>query len=413
MLSQENKPSKRAAWFPTIRRDVELYAFKENNRTLIAFHDPLGLVPKGFALDYITAPLLACFDGRHRRDALSQVQSETQLEALNALETLLEEMFILETPGLNAEKERIETTFESLPIRRATCAGSSYPNDADAARALFDAAFHSHHAQSFESVKAVFAPHIDYRVGLHAYLGAFSAVKLARPKRIVLLATSHYAGMYGPLYDGFPVIASLKDFETPFGTVTTDKKSVMKLCADLPEAVSSRDRAHRLEHSVELHAVLLHYLLGNTFTLVPLLVTSFDDLLHSDAALAGQGKKIDAVANWLEVQFGRDEETIFCVSGDLAHIGRKFGDRKPAKMLLPNVQAFDASFISAATAGSSEALLAHMRSNLDAFRICGFPPLYLLLRCLKNLKGTQTAYQVWDEEERESAVTFSGIVFRE
>jgi hypothetical protein len=81
--------------------------------------------------------------------------------------------------------------------------------------------------------------------------------------------------------------------------------------------------------------------------------------------------------------------------------------------MLPDVRNFDSAFITAAGSGSATEVLKTMRTNLDAFRICGFPPLYLMLKSLPGLTGECVSYAVWDEKERESAVSYSGVLFRE
>ena len=52
-----------------------------------------------------------------------------------------------------------------------------------------------------------------------------------------------------------------------------------------------------------------------------------------------------------------------------------------------------------------------MKSNFDAYRICGFSPLMSLMKAMPDLKGKRVSYDVWDEKERESAVTFGSILY--
>ena len=229
---------------------------------------------------------------------------------------------------------------------------------------------------------------------------------------MVLLATSHYAESYYPLYDGKPFIATRKDFETPLGTVTTDKES-LRVLEEQADAVgcSFADRAHRTEHSIELHLIFLQYLWSHHFTLVPLLVGSLEEMYYAEDG--DIGRKVDNMASFLRDHFASDPDTLFVISGDLSHVGHKFGDESPASEMFGDIRTFDREFLDHAAAGRSRELLQMMKRDYDPFRICGFPPLYTALQALCGLKGKMTSYELWDERERESAVTFGSVLFQE
>ncbi|MDX1639028.1 MAG: AmmeMemoRadiSam system protein B, partial [Balneolaceae bacterium] len=77
------------------------------------------------------------------------------------------------------------------------------------------------------------------------------------------------------------------------------------------------------------------------------------------------------------------------------------------------VEHFDRIFIQYAAGNNRKALLSLMKEQCDPYRICGFPPLYTFLQSASALQGEQITYDLWDETERESAVTFGSILYRQ
>jgi hypothetical protein len=53
-----------------------------------------------------------------------------------------------------------------------------------------------------------------------------------------------------------------------------------------------------------------------------------------------------------------------------------------------------------------------MSEKYDPYRICGYPPLYSFLKTKPDLKGEVLTYDIWDESERESGVSFGSIIYR-
>lgn len=411
---------------PPIRSDVEMIPVTHEGSELIYFHDPRGYLPGPIALDRQITALVPMLNGRFSvRDICNDLKrygSEVDAEHLLAFVRQLDEARLLLSPWFTHCKTEIEASFEKQNVRPAVCAGSSYPAAADEIREMLDAAFASNGEDSMGSkdvsdgsdgaIKALYAPHIDLRVGFASYVPAFRPLGRLRPRRVVLLATSHYSGSYYPLYDGKPFIATRKDFETPLGTVSTDRET-LRMLEEQADALgcSFSDRAHRTEHSIELHLIFLQYLWSHPFTLVPLLVGSLEELYYMEDG--DVGRKVEGMASFLRDQFANDPDTLFLISGDLSHVGHKFGDQAAASKMFGDVRAFDREFLDHAAAGSGRELLKMMKRGLDPYRICGFPPLYTALQALCGIKGKMTSYELWDERERESAVTFGSVLFQE
>jgi predicted class III extradiol MEMO1 family dioxygenase len=124
-----------------------------------------------------------------------------------------------------------------------------------------------------------------------------------------------------------------------------------------------------------------------------------------------RGKQIDHFSSILRNSFGDDDETFFLISGDLAHFGKKFGDNNPAESMFGEVESFDRKFLEFGADNDKNGMLDLMKQDMDPYRICGFPPLYTFLQVFPDLRGQVLNYDLWNERERESAVTFGSILY--
>lgn len=183
-------------------------------------------------------------------------------------------------------------------IRPAAVAGSFYPGEAStlAAEVAAYLAAARRDTEGAPAPKAIIAPHAGY-----IYSGAIAASIYARfaplrgrIRRVVLAGPAHRVFVRGAAIPGTHAFAS------PLGVVELDLQALEALRA-LP-FVEVSDRAHALEHSLEVHLPFLQAVLG-TFTLVPVVV--------GDASP-------EEVARLFDTVWG-GPETLIVVSSDLSH----------------------------------------------------------------------------------------------
>lgn len=396
---------------PPLRRDIQVIPVQEDGRDLLLFYDPMDLARPGFALDGSVEPVLSLIDGYKTAEQLAAYFENGVTGArLLKLITMMDEQRLLDSPYFLQYRIRKEEDFEGSGIRKPALAGSSYPADVTQLRAFMDETMSLATGCPSEQPprKALFAPHIDLRVGSRQYADAFSSIKQLTPKRVVILATSHYSGYYPELYSGFPFIGSGKDYELPGRTFTTDTGALKILSEQGEESgFTMKDRAHRVEHSIETHLLFLSHFWKHDFSIVPILVGGIDELFYMpDGELGG---KVERFAG--DLRKINSDDTFFLISGDLSHVGKKFGDREPAAGLRPEVEEFDRKFVHAAVSGNGKEMLDLLSKDQDPYRICGFPPLYSFLKAFPGLEGNKVNYHWWDESERESAVSFGSIAF--
>ena len=91
--------------------------------------------------------------------------------------------------------------------------------------------------------------------------------------------------------------------------------------------------AHLPEHSIELEVVLLQFLYEGKrdIRIVPLVVGSFQDTVIT----GGSPREMNDIGRMIEALRAVRRDTLepicYLISGDLAHIGPKFGDEDPVK----------------------------------------------------------------------------------
>lgn len=402
-----------SAPIPPVRRDIQIIPVTDNGRDLLIFYDPIKIAESGFALDSSVEPILSLIDGQK---SITQMQpffrNGISPDKLLEFVQMLDNQKLLESPYFQHYSGWIEEQFENSDIRQPALVQTSYPAEIAELKAfmdsLMDEAGSSNTDNPVKEAKALYAPHIDLRVGSKQYAEAFSALKNLRPKRVVILATSHYSGYHPEIYDGNPFIGSRKDYLLPGTRFETDLAYIEKLEETAESAgFTLHDRAHRIEHSIETHLLFIHHIWQHDFKIVPILVGGLDELFYKEDGDLGQ--KVSAFTETL--QQADDEDTFYLISGDLSHVGRKFGDQVQASIMRPDVEEFDESFLSAAVQGDNQIMLQTVAEEFDAYRVCGFPPLYTFLKAFPGLNGKKINYHWWDESERESAVSFGSVIY--
>ena len=392
---------------PSVRRDLELIPINDKGREILYFHDALKYMQANFALDLKVQPILSLLTGRHSVEQITSLLNNSigQEELLSFIQ-FLDDHLILESKNFKIRSEEFENDFESSSVRKPALAGQSYPDDKKSYKRFIGEILESGASPEILPKKALFAPHIEIQIGRNSYSRAFSSLKKIAPKRVVIFATAHYAGLYGSMYDNLPFIGTQKDFELPGRTISTDKKVIEALNINSENTgFTVHDRAHRIEHSIETHLVFLDQIWKHEFEIVPILVSSFDELFYKkDGNLAS---KLNAFSD--QIKSLDDKDTFYLISGDLSHIGKKFGDSDAASKIRDKASVSDRKFIRLSEENNPNLLLEQIGKNYDAYRVCGFSPILTFMKAFPGIKGHELSYEWWDETERESAVSFGAI----
>ena len=397
---------------PPIRYDIQSFPIQQNGEQYLFFYDSLNYATNNFTLPSDSITILSLLDGNKSIDDLIKLSTgEVSKNDLLNYVRYLDENGILYSSYFKKLSEKTEIDYEQSRFHISNTAGISFSSNPNELIEYLDNAFNNNYIETAQNARALYAPHIDPRVGLSSYVKAFSTIRELTPKKVFILATSHYSGMYGNLYEDYPFIISEKTFQLPNGSIDSNKDFRRMLSPKKWNqiGVSFNDRAHRVEHSIELHLLFLNHIWKHEFEIVPILVGGMDELLYADES--HKQAQMETFATFLEEIYGDDPEAFFLISGDLSHFGKKFGDENPAMTMMEDVEFNDQLFMQAGASGNPKHLLYMMKETNDKYRICGFSPLITFLTAFNGIEGKVLNYDVWDEKERESAVTYGSILF--
>jgi AmmeMemoRadiSam system protein B len=411
-------------------RPVEAFPIEQDGQTFVCLRDPYH-----FSKPILVSPpayfVLAHLDGQHSfidiQAAYCQRFGQLLLsEDLKALMDLLDQNYYLHNQRFIARQRQVVDEFSRQPTRVPALAGSVYKEAPDGLAAQLDGYFSAPEGpglpdtlQSDSVPKALVSPHIDFQRGGPYYAWAYRELIHSEGADLyVLFGTSHGGGQS-------PFVATLKDFETPFGVVETDKSFLQELQRGYGVDLFCEEFLHRSEHSLEFQVVFLKYVahrraaqIGGQkpFKIVPLLVSSFHSMVR-ERTLPGTDPGVGDFLNRLVDLVQREKRQVCFVAGvDLAHVGTQFGDPEAVTpSFLKWVETEDHRLIERLAALDAEGLFHEIAKDQDRRRICGFSPLYSLVHVLSRVvnasRGELLKYSQSYSAETGSAVTFTSMVF--
>jgi AmmeMemoRadiSam system protein B len=338
--------------------------------------------------------------------AMHQVGGELlPLDLFTSLIGRLDEAYYLESQRF---LERVHG-----PVREPACLGC-YASDPEMLRRQVRRLFTDARgpglpncARAGSRLRGALLPHIDYQRGGVSYAWGFKEVfEQTDASLFVIIATSHYSAQR--------FILTRKDFKTPLGITPTDQAYLDRLVAHYGPGLFDDEIAHLPEHSIELEVVFLQYLYEKyrPIRIVPLLVGSFQDAVQSGVpprALDDVGRMIEALRR---VEGESHEPICYIISGDLAHLGPKFGDAgSVGEDLLQRSQDQDQKLLRRAEAGDTSGYFRLIADEFDRRRICGLPPTYTTLEALKPRFGKTLHYDRYIHARGFESVSFASVAF--
>jgi hypothetical protein len=399
-------------------RAVDAFPVEHEGQRVVALRDPSGFTESVVLLPGPLLEIVSMLDGEH---TLTDVQVAvmkrhgrrvTDDEIEGVLDSLDEHGF-LDTPRFAERLAAVEAAFRGAPSRQASHAGGSYAGDPDELRRTMDAFFAAPTgpgpitaSAAGAPVRGIIAPHIDYHRGGPAYAWAYrDLAERCDADLFVIFGTCH-AGLTQPF------ALTRKAYETPLGAAAADQDFIDALVKRARHDCFASELGHRGEHSIEFQAVFLRYLFGGRrdFTIVPILASFAHEALargrraEDDARVA---TFLDAV---IETAAAQNRRVAFVAGADLAHVGPRFGDAKPVSPAeLQRIEREDRVMLEPVARGNADGFFASIEADGDRRRICGFSPIYALLRCLPGVPGTVRHYGQWPDPQ--AVVTHASVVF--
>ena len=130
-------------------------------------------------------------------------------------------------------------------------------------------------------------------------------------------------------------------------------------------------------------------------------------VLTDPATAESADRFLDALA---ETAAASGRRVAYVAGADLAHVGPRFGDQAPvSSAALASIAEEDRRMLEPVVAGDAAGFYDAVASDGDSRRICGFSPIYALLRVLGARRGTLRRYSQWPDPE--GVVTFAAVVF--
>jgi MEMO1 family protein len=160
--------------------------------------------------------------------------------------------------------------------------------------------------------------------------------------------------------------------------------------------------------------VLLQHLFAGRrdLRIVPLVVGSFGDCVGLGADPTAQADIARMVMALRSAEQEAGESICVIISGDLAHIGPKFGDNRPVhEAQLDHSRAQDAELVRRAEAVDVDGYFRVIAAEQDARRICGLPPTWLTLAATRPQSGKLLAYNQFVDPLRRESVSYASIAF--
>jgi AmmeMemoRadiSam system protein B len=399
---------------PRTRDDIELYPLRHEGKQMVMVRDPLGLIKEPVVLNEVAASVLTMLDGSHTLSDLRLHLTRNQgglLVTTDQVGLILEQLssaFLLQDERFEKARAEIVAGYAALPVRKAFHAGVSYPNDAKALALMLDEILESGEPGMDivrSDVVALVAPHIELKTAAGCYGAAYGQINGLDVDLVVILGTGHSVR-------SAKFCLTTKDFETPLGTLPTDKDIVERLAESSADCLLDNDLPHRHEHSIDFQTIFLkHVLPGKNVRIVPILCGSFRTLLeaHGRASEAPCiGDFLSKLRSVIEEHSGR---CLIVAGVDFSHVGHKFGDQYTGRSLAQESEPHDRALIEHLVAWKPEGFWNEAKEKRDAYKVCGFAPLASMLEILPEATGHLLGYEIWHEDATRSAVSFASIVF--
>ncbi len=391
---------------PPLRSELELELRQHREQEVILLRDPSGIAAQDIMLDASLFPVLEALDGTHTIYSLynalrSDASGEFPLSELAAFIRALDEACLLESEYFFDQKIFLESD-----VRHPVCAGICYPADPKELHEFLDGILAKSPVRSYPTnARVVVAPHIDFRVDEEIYAAPFNALRDSEFDVVIHIGTSHYGWQ-----DRF--MLSSKDFLSPLGRLRADKDIIEDIHRRMNGRLSRNDSAHQPEHSLELHHVFLQHLFADrNFSIVPILVGSFQDAVDAQRDPSRDEATAAFCRSLMEAVEASHKKALWLVSGDLAHIGKRFGDEWEAAGLLDTLRSEDFEIMNAMVNGRSAEYFQLISRDGDRRRICGLPPVWTMLNTLKPGKGTALGYNQWDDHPTGTAVSYGAAAW--
>ena len=397
-----------------LRRDLDLMPSPVADRPGLLMRDSFHYSDATLIIPPPLVAVLEMFDGESTetdlKEALFRLTGDLNTSSLvQHLRDTLSEAGFLEDAAYRQRRDARHREFAEAAVRAPAHAGSAYPEELPALHATFDRYFAGASRTQNGGVIGIAAPHVSPEGGWESYRDAFQALPPQLGNRtFVVLGTSHYGQP-----DRFGL--TQKNYETPLGAAHTDQAAVDRLLADASPAIILEDYCHAVEHSIEFQILFLQRMFGPDVKVLPILCGAFvKGLYEAGGRRPEDSEEVKLFLGALgELSAARDD-LAWVLGVDMAHMGRRYGDRFAAKADEDEMAAValrDRLRIGSMLAADADGFWRQVRENQDDLKWCGSAPIYTFLNVRPHVRGELIRYQQWNIDPN-SVVSFAAVSFR-
>lgn len=398
-------------------RILDAYPVQIDGETQVCVRDPENIQEEILLMSPAAFVLASMLNGENEIPDLQAMWAKNfdgqilPTEDVKRLVDQLDKKLLLYTDRYEKKKKAIEKEFIEATSRPAYLANRSYPAAAGELRKMLDAFFTAKDGPGAppepsrgNGMTGLIAPHIDYNRGGPAYAHAYKKlVEECDAELFVILGVAHAS-------PPSPYVLCDKDFETPFGALAADHEFMKRLGTRLNKDYYAHQLCHRTEHSIELQAVYLKYLVDRPIEIAPILCSSFEALY--EAKDPGSVAEIHEFIQALRETIRESGKKTCVLSGaDLAHVGPRFGDPFPVRpSLISWMSAEDKVSLELVEKCDARGFYESVMADGNKRKVCGLSSIYTALRLLEGSRGKLLTYG-YAPDPAGGIVSFASVSF--
>lgn len=379
--------------------------------------DPLQLTDYQLVMPQALAQMLLFCDGMRtpeqiHADFCQHIGQNLPLEIVTESLAQLDEALLLNNGRFQTALQSLKDTFRNQSHRPPAFADLSYPSSPQALANMLNTYGKDDDLSTWAPWhgRGLISPHIDYQRGGAVYSKVWQRGKTAvlDADLIIIFGTDHNGSAGTFTMTRLP-------YATPYGVLPTDTAIIDKVAQAIgPENAYAEELHHKQEHSIELTAVWLHHIYDQAGVkpkpMIPILIGSFHDFVRHGTHPNNDQTLMTAI-NVLK-QETADLKVLAVASVDFAHVGPAFGDNYTMdKNRRDKLRQTDDFLVRSIVQGDAPGFYEQIAAIENSNKVCGFSPIYLMLKFLGATEGVQVAYDHCPADDTdESLVSIAGIL---